>query len=720
MCIYGFPDSYQDRYQAVAIGFDTFTPTGTKFLHSSSNSVSTQAAIEDLLRESERELSKLFIANGNIVPFQTRTVQTLSLRRSQECAFVATPGSTLSGDTTPDESVVQEHPIEEAAFEQPSTNESLDEQAVIEDIELPGPLSQHDKKKNKSRVTFDEVQPAVDNILEEVVDEPVVEYVREVVVEEPVVEYPREVIVEEPVVEYLPEAVVEEPPSEAIACHPDAPFPEDDDWGSFVNAKSKKKGGKKLGKKEAPLPPRLEPEPAPEPAANYDFGFGFSKETPLSPSPEPEPAPEPAVDDAFGEPEPAPEPAVDDAFGWDCPIPKKKKKGKTSVEPEPVPEPAVHNFGWSSGWDSSWATHHPQPTTPEPDLEPAVEDFGFGFGVSKKKKKGKSAPLIDPLLEPEPTPEPAEDNFGWGSIPKKQKKHKALIEEEPQAPEPAPEPVEDVPEWNHFSTSKKKKKGKTVVEVEIIPSSPPLELEPEPEPEPELEQVLDLALAENYSFGFGSSKKKKKGGKTAIEVEIPPSPPLELEPAPELAAEDFWGFSSVKKKKKGETLIEEETPPLPEPKLDDSLPNPPLPSSPLPSEPHLRIEEGVRETSRSEAPLPPKTVGHLKTIPLAKITTDTFQAQVTRSLRTVVFTIQFPNEAIIEPLNVMATIADNTHTAIIDAVNSYLDSKDMPSQRKLEIKSAVGRNGVIDVSTLEESMWPDYLDYFVNIRGFQN
>ena len=64
----------------------------------------------------------------------------------------------------------------------------------------------------------------------------------------------------------------------------------------------------------------------------------------------------------------------------------------------------------------------------------------------------------------------------------------------------------------------------------------------------------------------------------------------------------------------------------------------------------------------------------------------------------------------------MATIADDTHTAIINSVNSYLDSKSMLKvvqvQRKLKIKYGVGRNGAVDVSILEETMWPEYLDYF--------
>ena len=62
----------------------------------------------------------------------------------------------------------------------------------------------------------------------------------------------------------------------------------------------------------------------------------------------------------------------------------------------------------------------------------------------------------------------------------------------------------------------------------------------------------------------------------------------------------------------------------------------------------------------------------------------------------------------------MTTITDDTRTAIISSANSYLDSKSIGLQgrRKLEIKSGVGRNGDVDLSTLEETLWPEYLGYF--------
>lgn len=83
---------------------------------------------------------------------------------------------------------------------------------------------------------------------------------------------------------------------------------------------------------------------------------------------------------------------------------------------------------------------------------------------------------------------------------------------------------------------------------------------------------------------------------------------------------------------------------------------------------------------------------------------------------------QLPNEISIKPLYVMTIISDNTRVAIIDTVNSYLDSKGIlkaiRGQRKLEIKCGVGRNRDVDLSTLEETMWPEYLDYFYQYTRF--
>ncbi|KAL2059827.1 hypothetical protein VTL71DRAFT_9982 [Oculimacula yallundae] len=83
---------------------------------------------------------------------------------------------------------------------------------------------------------------------------------------------------------------------------------------------------------------------------------------------------------------------------------------------------------------------------------------------------------------------------------------------------------------------------------------------------------------------------------------------------------------------------------------------------------------------------------------------------------TIVFTIKLPNELSEKSLQVMAAIADDTRTAIMEFVNSYLDLQSIPNgiqvQRKVTIKYGAGRNGPIDVSTLEVTTWPQYLDYF--------
>jgi len=132
-----------------------------------------------------------------------------------------------------------------------------------------------------------------------------------------------------------------------------------------------------------------------------------------------------------------------------------------------------------------------------------------------------------------------------------------------------------------------------------------------------------------------------------------------------------------------------------EPTLDGSPPTPSPSSSTQSFVSQPRIRDAVRKILSPEA------------LPLAESIADR---------QIVVFTIQFPNELSNKPLQVMTTIADNTRTAIINAVNSYLDSKSIlkgtQGQREIDIKYGVGRNGDVDLSTLDETMWPDYLDYF--------
>ena len=83
---------------------------------------------------------------------------------------------------------------------------------------------------------------------------------------------------------------------------------------------------------------------------------------------------------------------------------------------------------------------------------------------------------------------------------------------------------------------------------------------------------------------------------------------------------------------------------------------------------------------------------------------------------TVVLTIVYPGRRIFDAktYQTMVNLTENTKTAIINAANSYVDfirQMDLAA-RKIEIKSGVGKAGNIDVSTLEDGRWPEYLEYF--------
>ena len=141
------------------MSFNPFSATWTKFLHSESNLSSTRDAILSLLRESERELTKLFCANGNTVPFQEQMIQSLTLRRGQrrdssagsslqsEFVLIATPRSTVSDDTVPKVHLNEETPVEEVTAQAAVTAEELvserqlpEEPAAL--CDAPEPVSQ--------------------------------------------------------------------------------------------------------------------------------------------------------------------------------------------------------------------------------------------------------------------------------------------------------------------------------------------------------------------------------------------------------------------------------------------------------------------------------------------------------------------------------------------------------------------------------------------------
>ncbi len=80
------------------------------------------------------------------------------------------------------------------------------------------------------------------------------------------------------------------------------------------------------------------------------------------------------------------------------------------------------------------------------------------------------------------------------------------------------------------------------------------------------------------------------------------------------------------------------------------------------------------------------------------------------------FKIRYANDPDYEPEQVMTRLMENSYEGIIETVNLYLDSKSSSkashAPRKVDIKSGFGRNGEVDFSELEESMWPQCLEYF--------
>ena len=140
---------------------------------------------------------------------------------------------------------------------------------------------------------------------------------------------------------------------------------------------------------------------------------------------------------------------------------------------------------------------------------------------------------------------------------------------------------------------------------------------------------------------------------------------------------------------------------------------------PLAEESSAAKEPSAKVPEVLPAPEPVKHSAVAMSLPQAASTEaapHAVQSPALRSGQTVVLTIQFPDEINIKPLQAMITLAGNTRAAIFDAVHSYLDSKSSLTRReglqRLEIKSGAGKDGDVDLSTLEETMWPEYLEYF--------
>ncbi|KAH7317550.1 hypothetical protein BKA65DRAFT_514703 [Rhexocercosporidium sp. MPI-PUGE-AT-0058] len=377
----------------------------------------------------------------------------------------------------------------------------------------------------------------------------------------------------------------------------------------------------------------------------------------------------------------------------------------------------------------------PRPTSPEFD-HPTVKEYS----AEEEPPRVEDYPAEIPGEEP--APEPVDYDWGSFSISKKNKrKGKHFIDESDPPPAPAPEPVVEMIEekeddfgWGLSSVSKKeKKKSKYLIEDNY-----PLKRTVE---EPVVE-VVEKAK-EDFEWGFLSVKKKTKKSKYLVDK----NPPLE-EVREEPVGDFGWGSSgsswaSKKNKKKAEITLEKEEICYAEPSADDlnwtSLPtskkknNETLTREDRHTSPRLEpVEHPVEECREFELEEPPETLSAPS--PLHDISSESglrIQDSLLRagipeaefplelevqSYQPVVFTIRFPDETSSEPLQAMTTMAENSRAAMIDPVNSYLDSEGMLKgtrrQRKIVIKYGVGRNGNVDLSTLGDAKWPEYLNYF--------
>jgi hypothetical protein len=303
-----------------------------------------------------------------------------------------------------------------------------------------------------------------------------------------------------------------------------------------------------------------------------------------------------------------------------------------------------------------------------------------------------------PALEPNPDPTPPEDDFGWGSFAtkkvKKDKKGKKRREELPELveePAPALEPAFNDDGWGSWgAVSKNSKKEKAEISVEIVK---PI-VDEAPPPPSESQPVIEDDIWGSWGAVSKKSKKKKSKATDAF-----------AEPVSEAVVDDdMWGAFSTKK--------DEKQIPVPETQREVAEDD----WSSL-----WQLKRSKKDKKTDQAPLPSEAVGYPTAAPSPLIatcaeTTHTTQLQTTPSRQTIVFTIQYPNDRSIKPLQAMISLEDNTRVAIFDALNSYLDSKSdltgRNAQRRLEITTASGKNGDVDLSALEESMWPDYLAYF--------
>ncbi|KAH8598628.1 hypothetical protein B0O99DRAFT_738822 [Bisporella sp. PMI_857] len=426
-------------YQAVAIKFDPFTASWTRFVHSTEGANSSEDAISWLLYETETRIANLFSTNGLCIPLSGDPVQTMTLQRVRSHSAASSSGrsqnSSLEFIATPDSK--SENGI---AFEEATLVESIPVEA---DVEIESAVREHPQEE----------MPVVEEIPHHLcavvdVEVPCAPYEESKVEDAPSPD-PKAVppVIGGPEFEFIEEVTRAE---ELRVAEPEPqPEPEPvhvDEWMNWGFGKKNKKKREYATVGESEPQPEPEPEPQPEPELEPQPELEFEPQPERESEPQPELEPELVEDDGWG------------SFGAS----KKNKKKKSRVVfetpivediPPPDPEP-VENDDWAS-WGSfrtSKKDKKKKPRVvfeipiveetplPDPEPEPApVEDDSWGtWGTAKKDKKKKlkvmiKEPIIEdiPLPDPESEPAPVEDNgLGFGASRKDKKdKEQSIVED---------------------------------------------------------------------------------------------------------------------------------------------------------------------------------------------------------------------------------------------------------------------------------------------------
>lgn len=363
---------------------------------------------------------------------------------------------------------------------------------------------------------------------------------------------------------------------------------------------------------------------------------------------------------------------------------------------------------------------NPPALAQETQAEASSSDLGHqGFFVPlkknmKKKKKKNSKKSRDEFVEPEPS---QEDNGLPAECATKHARFEepANLETLLESPEGVnntiscweiPNPVGEEPElaetvvsesntevvsldtysdyWGAFSSkkNKKKKKGKTIID--------------------NLDSIVETSPLVDESFDASQVKLEEH---ERIQSELHPVRE-EYDPAPSTPPTNEVDDLSIFSANCKNTDVLVEPTPAQEPMVHDDEWAIPL----------GRVEKDLQAfESESKAKHNSPTTSSLPETGSPAPTGCVPQTQDALEGKTVVFTIRSDFRTDSRTLQVMMTLAANTRAAITNALNSYLDSK-IPSsceqvQRKLEIKSGAGKDGDVDFSTLDESMWPACLEY---------